>query len=1318
MLHSLGLMVHLKKVNGVTKADCQGIADYHEFLADVEQQAAGVAAVVGFNAAHPFVELADITLTQLQYSDAVEQMYDGDIHYMSLSLPYPAPAPIPLPNRPSYFDTYVGSLAGDGGRTEADVESILARMNDILAGREPTRQRVNGLVVGRVQSGKTRNYIGLMLKAVDEGYNVIIVLTSPSTALADQTQTRIEKDFFRAKAYDGQMLNFRSSAKIPSPTAILSATGSTFFWGVAMKQRNNLENILNWLTENAHLAQHMRVLVVDDEADNATPDSNAGSSKVFSDGEVEDLVAVIRDEDDSEWDFSDLADWVDGLQSDIEGKFKEAEHDPGSKLDCDIRDIRAFLDGPGTLADKRNAILGNDRFREVLDLLVRPSDADNHPMDVAEDVRRYFYRPRGNGTRTMGTFLKLLRTVFDVAEDRSAISSRICKLIDRPLDSNDYTFAFQRCAYIAYTATPYACILNERPDETPLYADFIKSLQLSPRYFGLDRIFGCDLKDPAANMKIVDPIGDEDVRFVLKPIQKIKDREVSPPAILEVSPPDSDLCYTCKDPAYTGSWDSMRRALAWAFCTAGARKWFRREKYVPRIVARSDLDDAAKAKKLKELDYRWTTMLVNISQKRDSHSDQVAAIRRYLDARCATPTDRDDFMSRCKATWNDLTASFTKPMFMALFNSTGGTEDYGDIADYPAWADIESDVRHFLDNYATKVHAIVINSQNEANRAQQDRYNQVGDYKDELDGDHLWIVCGGNTISRGLTLTGLTVSYFDRVRKTVAVDTLTQMGRWFGYRENYELLPRLWMTDATVAELKKTAIVERRMHESMQENFAAGFSPCDPAHYQQIYCWGRKLSGRARAQSRMNVAIGTTATTDDISISREHIENIYARAKDFIASLGAQMFRPASDFRIYNTFPLWCKVSKEAVAAYLSSLTPDYPERSQLVLRSLLREIENAEADDPADLMWDVVIGEPASHRGAAYPIGADREIASGNPATVVVRNGVAHYTSVRSDTAFYAMIPTDEINLTDEEFVREAIDDVVGVIERKTLANGGVLPTQFETALAAYSGADVKGRVLALLDAVHADPRIEVPPCLRDCLPEGFRNRSAGKYRESVHGEADHKRPTLQIYLLTPPQGTEATTAPLIAHAFYWPNHLPDEFHAVAAGLPPSGRPPKPPITDFVKAVEDVLFENGFPLTPGGGLRERVIARLANCDADFFNQNIARPPSGSQYAKIPGSDAYYHLSWATDPVARLGEFVVDRAVEILGDHNPHEERDLATQIMAENSKLEGVFPLVYVRRGGHAHVSDKWSAAFTQAVIAAKGIQVVSKKPVTYVMP
>ena len=54
------------------------------------------------------------------------------------------------------------------------------------------------------------------------------------------------------------------------------------------------------------------------------------------------------------------------------------------------------------------------------------------------------------------------------------------------------------------------------------------------------------------------------------------------------------------------------------------------------------------------------------------------------------------------------------------------------------------------------------------------------------------IVIGGNTLSRGLTLEGLVVSYF--LRSATAYDTLLQMGRWFGYRPGYEDLPRVWMT--------------------------------------------------------------------------------------------------------------------------------------------------------------------------------------------------------------------------------------------------------------------------------------------------------------------------------------------------------------------------------------------------------------------------------------------------------------------------------------------------------------------------------------------
>lgn len=52
------------------------------------------------------------------------------------------------------------------------------------------------------------------------------------------------------------------------------------------------------------------------------------------------------------------------------------------------------------------------------------------------------------------------------------------------------------------------------------------------------------------------------------------------------------------------------------------------------------------------------------------------------------------------------------------------------------------------------------------------------------------IAIGGLALSRGLTLEGLVVSYF--YRNTCTYDVLMQMGRWFGYRKNYEDLFRIW----------------------------------------------------------------------------------------------------------------------------------------------------------------------------------------------------------------------------------------------------------------------------------------------------------------------------------------------------------------------------------------------------------------------------------------------------------------------------------------------------------------------------------------------
>lgn len=67
------------------------------------------------------------------------------------------------------------------------------------------------------------------------------------------------------------------------------------------------------------------------------------------------------------------------------------------------------------------------------------------------------------------------------------------------------------------------------------------------------------------------------------------------------------------------------------------------------------------------------------------------------------------------------------------------------------------------------------------------------DYDSRKEDGFRVIAVGGNTLSRGLTLEGLMVTYFHR--NTNMYDTLMQMGRWFGYRPNYADLVKIWLSE-------------------------------------------------------------------------------------------------------------------------------------------------------------------------------------------------------------------------------------------------------------------------------------------------------------------------------------------------------------------------------------------------------------------------------------------------------------------------------------------------------------------------------------------
>lgn len=68
---------------------------------------------------------------------------------------------------------------------------------------------------------------------------------------------------------------------------------------------------------------------------------------------------------------------------------------------------------------------------------------------------------------------------------------------------------------------------------------------------------------------------------------------------------------------------------------------------------------------------------------------------------------------------------------------------------------------------------------------------------DEVEDGLRLIAVGGLSLSRGLTLEGLCVSYF--YRNSMMYDTLMQMGRWFGYRGGYDDICQVWMPDSAIA---------------------------------------------------------------------------------------------------------------------------------------------------------------------------------------------------------------------------------------------------------------------------------------------------------------------------------------------------------------------------------------------------------------------------------------------------------------------------------------------------------------------------------------
>jgi len=163
----------------------------------------------------------------------------------------------------SFYET----VAKDRGGDSPELQDCIRRTVDQLIAEETSSQRP-GILLGKIQSGKTRAFLGAIALAFDKGYDVAVVLTKGTVSLARQTLNRIKKDF-RTFCDDGNddVLVF-DIMSLPELTGYELSKKLIF---VVKKEDDNMRRLLAaFKSEKYAVLRERRVLIVDDEADLAS----------------------------------------------------------------------------------------------------------------------------------------------------------------------------------------------------------------------------------------------------------------------------------------------------------------------------------------------------------------------------------------------------------------------------------------------------------------------------------------------------------------------------------------------------------------------------------------------------------------------------------------------------------------------------------------------------------------------------------------------------------------------------------------------------------------------------------------------------------------------------------------------------------------------------------------------------------------------------------------------------------------------------------------------------------------------------------------
>jgi hypothetical protein len=467
---------------------------------------------------------------------------------------------------------------------------------------------------------------------------------------------------------------------------------------------------------------------------------------------------------------------------------------------------------------------------------------------------------------------------------------------------------FQQKAYVGYTATPFANIFihekgqteEEGPDLFP--SSFIVSLPAPSDYFGPAHVFGVaeenDDESPAQHRYVREI---EDHADSLEPNEKFG-----------WVPPKHRNGHA---PRYHGERvipPSLRRAIhSFVIATAIRR-------------ARGQLKE-------------HNSMLVHVSrftsvqnQVKEEIEAEVHALKREL------RYGEVDGNRSALAELQDLFESDFAPSQSEAYN----------VDDTPfVWEDIEPEVRT----------AAAILQIKEINGTAGD----ILDYEQERDTGLAVIAVGGDKLSRGLTLEGLTVSYF--LRASRMYDTLMQMGRWFGYRRGYEDVCRLFMTADLREWFENITVAAEELRQEFDHMAAIRGTPRNYGLRVRSHPTLMVTSQvKMRSGTRMKLSFaGTISETIVFHRSQEVIARNYEAAENLLLALGAptetnpERERPGTKHR-WKGACVWEAASPSDILAFLSAYVTH--EDSVKANSNYLRQFIEKQVAIGDLTSWDVVL--------------------------------------------------------------------------------------------------------------------------------------------------------------------------------------------------------------------------------------------------------------------------------------------------------------------------------------------------------------------------